>query len=363
MDELRMIRELLPERETPAQSVEQARTRLDELVGQTRPHRPRRTRNLAIGLTAAAAAVAVTAVAIPVLSGSGEETGRPGTSHVPRPVDALSAKDVLLLAAQRAEKSVASSGKYWHVRTVGGNTDTVVGTGANRYHLERRWVSETWTPRGEPATLWDGYRELGYRPATAADKAAWVRDGSPSQWDLGPGDTVGGEHLIVSMAPEDGHLGKIPLDSDEQIGPAEAMKLPTDPAALKKYLLGIHNGIEDAGDPNRWLFSWASGLLVDLPAPPAVRAAVLRIIAELPGVHSQGEVRDPLGRDGVGIVLVGKGDGETFTEQLVVDPDTGRLLALVIGGPSEAKAKNGYQAVLDAGWTNEKPHVPSADIG
>jgi hypothetical protein len=101
----------------------------------------------------------------------------------------------------------------------------------------------------------------------------------------------------------------------------------------------------------------------ELPASPAVRTAVLRIIAGLPGVHSQGEVRDPLGRDGVGIVLVGKGDGATFTEQLIVDPDTGELLALVIGGTPGAKAKNGYQAFLDAGWTDEKPHVPSADVG
>ena len=228
-------------------------------------------------------------------------------------------------------------------------------------------MSETWTSIGEPVTLWDGYRQLGARPATAADKAAWVRDGSPSQWDLGAGDTVGGEHLIVSMVPEeDGQLGQVrldELDGGELLGPAEVATLPTDPIALKKYLLGVHARIPDSGDVDRWLFATASDLLVDLPAPPAVRAAVLRIIAGLPDVRSQGEVRDPLGREGTGIVLVGKGDGATFTEQLIVDPDTGKLLALVIGGTPAAKAKDGYQAVLDAGWTDDKPHVPSADIG
>ena len=106
------------------------------MIGQTRPHRPRRARRLTIGLAAAASAVAVTAVAIPVLSGSDQKTDQAGPTRGLRSVDALGAKDVLLLAAQREEKSVAPSGKYWHVRTVGGNTDAVVGKGANRYHLD-----------------------------------------------------------------------------------------------------------------------------------------------------------------------------------------------------------------------------------
>jgi hypothetical protein len=245
------------------------------------------------------------------------------------------------------------------VRTVGGNTDTVVGTGADRYHLERRWVSETWISVGRPETLWDGNRQLGSRPATTADKEAWVRDGSPSQWDLGPGDTASGEHIIVSMAPdEDGQLGQVrldQLDGGESLGPAEAAKLPTDPVALKKYLLGIHGRIKDSGAADRWLFSWASQLLVELPAPPGVRAAALRVIADLPDVRSQGRVRDPLGREGIGIAEIT--DDHSYAHQLVVDPDTGQLLARVGKG-----AKNGYLAVLDAGWTDRKPHVPSATI-
>jgi hypothetical protein len=372
MDELRMIRELLPERRPPARAAEQARARLDELIRQSRPRRPRRSRGLAVGLTAAAAAVTVAAVAIPILSGgTGPEAGRPGAAPGPGSASAavpLSAKDVLLLAARREERSAAPSGKYWHVRTVSGNTDTVIGTGAGAYHLERRSVSETWISVDAPATLWTGHRGLGARPATRADEEAWRRAGSPSQWDLGPGDTVDGRPLIVSSGPDGGHLAEIRLDEFareglEPLGPAELATLPTDPIALREYLLGMHARTENAGDPDRWLFAWASNLLVELPASPSVRAAALRIIADLPGVRTQGAVRDPLGRDGTGILQVDTTAGVTYTHQLIIDPDTGQLLARVIGGTPAEKAKDGYIAVLDAGWTDGEPHVPSADIG
>jgi hypothetical protein len=61
------------------------------------------------------------------------------------------------------------------------------------------------------------------------------------------------------------------------------------------------------------------------PISPAVRAAVFRDLARLPGVRSIGKVVDPLGRTGYGIAQGGApGSSE---EVLVIAPGTGLLLS------------------------------------
>ena len=65
------------------------------------------------------------------------------------------------------------------------------------------------------------------------------------------------------------------------------------------------------------------------PISPQVRAAVYRDLALLPGVHSVGEVTDPLGRTGYGIAQ-SQGPANNGTQQvnevLVIAPGSGLLL-------------------------------------
>ncbi|GIH98229.1 hypothetical protein Pta02_02380 [Planobispora takensis] len=64
----------------------------------------------------------------------------------------------------------APEGAYWHVRTLSTMTHPRrLGGGSNRYRVEERGISETWTSRD--AESWYGHRELGVRPKSAADDA------------------------------------------------------------------------------------------------------------------------------------------------------------------------------------------------
>jgi hypothetical protein len=56
--------------------------------------------------------------------------------------------------------------------------------------------------------------------------------------------------------------------------------------------------------------------------PPAFRAALYRVVAELPEVELLGDVKDPVGRTGIGVAFT-KGNLE---HELIFDPNTSALL-------------------------------------
>ena len=71
---------------------------------------------------------------------------------------------------------------------------------SNPYSLVERRISEQWqAPDGR---LWVGYRELGTLPASAADKKAWRRDGSPSKWS----ESVNRKTVKLSTEPAKGNV-------------------------------------------------------------------------------------------------------------------------------------------------------------
>jgi hypothetical protein len=84
-------------------------------------------------------------------------------------------------------------------------------------------------------------------------------------------------------------------------------------AVLKVWSAGSSRGAAE--------LSAVKGLL-ESPVPAAVRAALYRAAALIPGVHYDGQVHDALGRAGVG-VSAGK-PGSEF--ELIFDPATGALL-------------------------------------
>lgn len=59
---------------------------------------------------------------------------------------------------------------------------------------------------------------------------------------------------------------------------------------------------------------------------PGVRAGILRILAEQPGIEADGTVVDRAGRTGVGYSIVHSGGGLPVRVTLIFDPDTGWLL-------------------------------------
>lgn len=170
-----------------------------------------------------------------------------------------------------------------------------------------------------------GYmQDLGARPATARDAAAWRRDGSPAwhAWYQ--------KGLVIPSRPGPRHQvggksGQPPWGSP--------MSLPADPVKLRKVLMkGIRNdpGVRMSGRKGMpvanipaTLFDYSCTLLLDALSP-AVRAADYQILAGVPGVHMKPGVTDPSGRAGTALWL---GSRSRPGSIIIVDPATGLLLA------------------------------------
>jgi hypothetical protein len=94
--------------------------------------------------------------------------------------------------------------------------------------------------------------------------------------------------------------------------------LPTEPAAMEAAIVKRF----EAGHSNNAITFLVATSVLNVAAPPAVRAAVFRMLATVPRVHYLGKVTDPLGRTGDTIALVQKPDDLVA----MFDPKTGQVL-------------------------------------
>lgn len=99
--------------------------------------------------------------------------------------------------------------------------------------------------------------------------------------------------------------------------------LPTDPADLLAALRRSSSGKGSFDDQH--VMSNVETILSQTYPSPALRAALFKVLAGLPGIRSLGEVQDPTGRTGVGFMLP---QGPQDVE-MVVDPATSNVLATV----------------------------------
>jgi hypothetical protein len=142
--------------------------------------------------------------------------------------------------------------------------------------------------------------------------------------------------------------------------------LPTDPQQLRAVLAAKPEPGMTADDLNYQVFSAAGRLLFEMPSPPKLRGAALRVLSMLPGVRIKENVKDPIGRTGTQISMdwtkpgqpsdgpTRLWDGKT---NYIVDPSTGRLLSSEYDG-----LKSGASVVLESGWTDHRPTPPSPAI-
>ncbi len=377
MDEVSMTRRLLAEPSPELHVVAEGRARLLAAATHdgrsTRIARPAPTargaafpRLVGLGLAAVlVAAVLGVATLVP------REDTSPGTGGPPA-ADG-STRDVLLAAAVRAE-SVPTSGAYWHVRST--STTSLrreLGRGDKPYTVELQSVTELWTKRN--GQTWWGLREWG-RPKSPEDVAAWRRDGSPSEWCMGNTDTEPPQSNCVQTAPGTASLTRVGEDTfvvveGRDLTFEKLQRLPDEPEALQDWVV---DAVEDDLDPTASaeilddnIAEVLANLLVDVPAPPDVRAAAYRALADMPNVRSIGSTRDELGRAGVGILMDTAGivvtrDGpyktRKVTRKLIIDPDTSHVLAseTIVGGSTDPFSGT---LILEIGWTDQDPHEPA----
>ncbi|GAA3466436.1 hypothetical protein [Nonomuraea roseola] len=210
---------------------------------------------------------------------------------------------------------------------------------------------------------------LSSRPATAADEKKWRKSGSP---DL-CGNHIGCETALLRRGLT-GYVRLEKLALSPPLTPAQLRALPQDPDELRKQLLQLWSAERRAaarsGGPTfealpaaDMLWAAGEGILTRTPATPEVRAAVLRMLAALPGTRIVDNARDADGRRG--LALVRRSERDPLERQIVLDRTSGAVLgiqSLAVRSGTYAGMGAGDMVRADLvrklGWTDSGPVVP-----
>lgn len=375
MNEIHMVRELLEEPPPPSRQVfAQALGRL-EAEAASKGRTPRRVAfGLGAGLVAATAVVGVVAL------GVGGSPGSSGAGPQARPTE-LPARTILLAAADQAAKEPI--GRYWRLRTTRGVAYRV-GKGGYTV-LGARHELDGWRARSDK----DGDvlygRELGARPLTGEDAAAWRRAGSPSSfrvwsndhwitygtrtgpWDVDRTSPTSKQRMAAQAREMCANPTRPELRAKclmVQLSWEDREKLAADPERFQRLL--VPSGPNRGPDGPTLMLMNGYDFLTMQPASPKVRATVFRLLAGQSGIRSIGRVTDAQGRVGIGLAARGtdQNGGQVVDYQLVLDPKTYRILGeqevLVRPGTGPYRAmKKGallsQEIVHFAGWSNDPP--------
>ncbi|BCJ73260.1 hypothetical protein CS0771_28040 [Catellatospora sp. IY07-71] len=326
------------------------------------PRRSAPRRSLVLAATAFAAAVAIAG-----LNQLTHPAGNPapGPGQVPGATGPADARQVLLVAAERAALQGDGTDRYWHVTSQLGNRYDVGG-----YFVLGRTEIEEWLPTFAGGQVVKCGTSLGAEPASDADVAAWKAAGSPSTWTSRPPGGATGPGRELAAAPGQRKCGAGP-EKTYQLGgadlaPAQVLELPADPAALKEMILSSDAAQRAGGgyqpqDLGRYqsevLFSAAVELLLRLPVSAQVRSAAYTMLADLPGVTMSAQATDQLGRPGAGVEYTFRNaDGSDQTTRLIVDLTTGAMLAEE-HREAGTTALRYYVVVTETGFAPEAPAV------
>ncbi|WP_066363540.1 hypothetical protein [Herbidospora mongoliensis] len=242
----------------------------------------------------------------------------------------LTARSVLLAGAETLAKTSREAGTYWHEKI---RTFTTPAEGVIVASTDETWYDGS-GGRTKPA------QDVQTTFADAKAESAWRAQGRPGL----PGDKE--ERSFTGMVLAWG-IG------DKDVRQEDVKRLPTDRAALQKWLDEARPDGEDAG---AFTFGAARTILTS-PASNETRAALLRILADQEGLRLDETSKDPLNRPGVSIT------DATGDHTLVVDRDTAKLLAYIYEGEDEKQAdtppgsvmipakKGTAIAYLESGWS------------
>jgi len=283
----------------------------------------RRRRRLALAaLTGAAIAAASATVALAIIPGS--------PPHAEATAAVVLARAALTAARQPAA-AIAGPGHYLYVETIEGQRNS--GTASR------------------PATS-------GICVQTVQVRAA--PDGSGREVASAPAGPCSGGVIPSQTFPKGQEI-------DGVVYP-RAADLPRDPAALGQFIArhftGGHQNVAAAFD--------FAGTFLQSGAPPRVRAALYRMIKNLPGIESPGPMTDRLGRHGIGVGFTEYG----VRDVLIFDPATSAVLERegIAVDPSQIPVPPGsarfsvnevinYTVYKASGVVNSITAVPSAAGG
>jgi len=331
---------------------------------------------LPVAVAAAAVGVVVALPEGPQGSGGARASAHPATDDSPRHTPE-NGRLALLNVAARADRAT-DEGTYWQTTTRSAWTGVVAPSGTPFAVVTSGMDQQSIGVRPGTESLWISGLDDRVVPRTERDTARWRTAGMPKDVTLAAKggklglrmDTGSGKKKPPTVTRTD--LGdRIASLGARNVTYADLRELPGDSAQLKAKLSDLYE--EDRGSEikgrTEWMWQQAAGL-IRLPVKPAVRAAAYRVVAELPGVRSLGEVTDPLGRKGIGFALpaTDRPDYGTGRSELIVDPATGALLAdqETLTKPNAKAAEAGltagtvvnYNATVTAKWTDRQLKTP-----
>ncbi|WP_433352506.1 CU044_5270 family protein [Microtetraspora malaysiensis] len=350
---------------------------MSEPPGQKGRPRAKRLRAAVPWLTSAVGLAAAAALVVTLVTAPDGQIPNPSQTTA-SPENQSSARQILLAAASATMKA-PSSGAYWRTVTISGMDATSPDRG---YIIRRRFSKEEWLARRPGGQSWWISQNLGAKPLTDEDEAAWRKAGSPTQWKY-PLDMTGlvgaNSTEVVDAAAEEkvaarlrgkwkdsaGLLTKEPVTWDQ------IRRIPSDERELRAYLeRRITSRAEsrsyeiDPKDLELALQGSCMSIVFGLPVSPAVRAAAYRLLATLPGMTALGRVQDPLGRAGEALGYQVNGEEAVYQIVQVIDPETGLPLSesststIELADGRTAKVEN-FTAYQQVGWTDEKPSLPA----
>jgi hypothetical protein len=184
---------------------------------------------------------------------------------------------------------------------------------------------------------------------TAHDRKNWILSGSHSLAQASVDQTSGPGTLVST--------------------PTNLWTLPTDPSSLMALITS--RKIEYGPPGPREDFEQVGDLLPDTDAPPAVRAALFQVAAQIPGVQLLGPTKDHLGRTGVAVAYpeapMNRAQGAQGLYELIFDPTTSVLLGdetVVINPVTGARTITNWTSYVASAVVNSTTAVvPSNSLG
>ncbi len=238
-------------------------------------------------------------------------------------------------------------GQFWYTRTKGKNVDLLPRPAPppRQFLAAQPSIGEEWWG---PTGVWRSRGRYGNPIVLDPDKAAWIAAGRPPlrtndrSWDLR------GQQARRFMSWPGVLFPRVDWNQQAWNHAAQRLQqLPTDPAALDRRLRdnarrdGLRLPEPEArewcrrpiqtqrcldlveADANVDIFQAATWLLARPVTPPALRAALFRVLARLEGIRVLGATTDEEGRRGTAVAITFDG----VRHELLFDPSSSLLLA------------------------------------
>ncbi|WP_162641905.1 CU044_5270 family protein [Streptosporangium sp. 'caverna'] len=368
------------------------------------PRSPQRSRRLTmprlpflITAATAAAGIAAAVIVVPGLVSGDPAPGAPTAAVVSRgsqdsqEPQTVDARSFLLAAAVTAAREPAGSGRYWYTRerVIQQVTVDEAKYTARVKTLVREWEARKKELKGKPAELEAADKEMEKKvgelkasppKVSYAATAAYTEDSWHAREKGDSNRTVGNQDVKITFgSPEDREKWKEegspvlredkPSTSDLDLplvlsidNPTLTLQslagLPTDKEGLERRLRSLYgkSSARDRVDFAGYLPQTSLDLL-RAPLTPGTRSALFKVLAEQPGITSQGEVTDALGRTGVALTSRFTSDGDSFEFRLIFDEKSAKLLeySTTKEGESSPLTRVAYQ---DTGWVDRLGERP-----